>query len=237
MVWEGQASVCPLRISRFGWAHPSPCLKLPPSSGAVTFGGIMMPSLSTGMGTEGVQKKCLLNKLTPLTLDGCFVLSRMKWSVLWRCCRHGLCVCMCCNTLKPWFLPWHSFVDSRAAGRCMSIRKQKFCYSWCSERPGHCLCCFCLSRAARCPLTGSQRSPQVAGEKPQEAFCAWGLIGAGAQLWGRGGPRLGRSDCYRLWWCLLPDALLHPKQTNGASSLSTSLFLPSCSEGFRSNDQ
>lgn len=33
-------------------------------------------------------------------------------------------------------------------------------------------------------------------------------------------PSLGRSDFYRLWWYLLPDVLLHPKRTSGASNLS-----------------
>lgn len=84
----------------------------------------------------------------------------------------------------------------------MSIRKQSFVApdalgAWSSLLHTPAL----SQRAARCSLSlAPQRSPQVAGEKPQGSILCMGALRV---CWESHNslctePRLGRSDCYRL---------------------------------------
>ena len=135
--------------------------------------------------------------------------------------RHGLCMCM-------WYATrWNPQVLSgpgcgqQAAGDAWALRSRVLLLLmlW-AQWSLPLLHTRTLShRAAACTLTGSTEQPP--GSWWAEAFCTRGsacLLGVTQQPGTE--PCLGRSDCYRLWWCLLPDALLHPKQTNGASNLS-----------------
>lgn len=91
-------------------------------------------------------------------------------------------------------------------------------------------------RAARCPLTGPQRSPQVAGEKPQEAFCAWGLCVSGSHTTARDGasPRevtaTGCDGVYYLMLCYIQN------KPTGLPAFQQSPLCQRSPQGPRSND-
>lgn len=132
--------------------------------------------------------------------------------------RHGLCVCM-------WYairwnpevvLPWPG-CGQQVAGDAWALESRVLLLLDALGAWSLPLCCthpHFLRGLLGALLTGPQRSPQVAGEKPQGSILCMGALRVCWESHSQPGtePRLGRSDCYRLWWCLLPDALLHPKQ-------------------------